>query len=158
MIEVLGSPWLPCLVLIGFAAVARRVRGSWLSPGPLAALVWSVYVSACLLLTDYKIYSSGIWIIALFVFSVLFGTVLAEGLKGRSSRPRRDRTPESETIQISQNRSFHFSLLFAIVALVGCVHLLFVSLDKFSLDLSLLDLLSLGHRWSVVRYQGELEP
>jgi len=54
--------------------------------------------------------------------------------------------------------SFHFSLLVCNRRPGRLVPLLFVSLEKFSLDLSLLDLLSLGHRWSVVRYQGELEP
>ncbi len=159
MLEALGSPWLPCLVLIGLAAAARQVRGSWLSPGPLVALVWAVYVSACLLLTDYEVYASGIWIIALLVFSVLLGTVLSEGLDGSSRRSRPNRTIERETLRVWEDRSLRFSLLFAIVALVGCVHLLFVSLEKFSLDFSLLDLLSLGHLWSVARYsRGELEP
>ena len=158
MLEALSSPWLPCLVLIGLAAAARQVRGSWLSPGPLVALVWAVYVSSCLLLTDYQVYGSGIWIIVLFVFSVLFGTVFSEGLDIRSSPSPPDCTIERETLRIWQNRSSRFSLLFALVALVGCVNLLFVSLDKFSLDFSLLDLLSLGHLWSVARYAGELEP
>lgn len=158
MFEALSSPWLPCLVLIGLAAAARQVRGSWLSPGPLVALVWAIYVSACLLLTDYKVYASGIWIIALFVFSVLFGTVLSEGLDLRSGPSPLDGTVERETLAIWQNRSSRFSLLFALVALVGCVNLLFVSLEKFSLDLSPLSILSLGHLWSVARYDGELEP
>jgi oligosaccharide repeat unit polymerase len=158
MFEALSSPWLPCLVLIGLAVVARRVRGSWLSPGPLVGLVWSVYVGACLLLTDYKVYASGIWIIVLFVFSVLFGTVLSEGLALRSSPSPRDRTSERETPAIWGTRSLRFSLLFAMVAMVGCVHLLFVSVEKFSLDFSLLDMMSLGHLWSVARYRGEVEP
>jgi len=112
-----------------------------------------------LLLTDYKVYASGIWIIGLFVFSVLFGTVLSEGLDLRSSPSLPDRTVKRETLRIWENRSSRFSLLFAMVALVGCVHLLFVSLEKFSLEFSLLDMLSLGHLWSVARYgQGELEP
>jgi len=45
------------------------------------------------------------------------------------------------------------------VALVGCIHLLFVSLEKFSLDFSPLSILSLGRLWSVARYhRGEVEP
>ena len=158
MFEAVSSPWLPCLILIGLAAAARQARGSWLSPGPLVALVWAVYVSACLLLTDYKVYASGIWIIVLFVFSVLFGTVLSEGLGSRPSHPRQDCTIRSETLEMWRIRSRRFSLLFAIVSLVGCVQLLIVSFEKFSLDFSFLDLLSLGNHWSVVRYQGELEP
>jgi len=123
------------------------------------ALVWAAYVSACLLLTDYQVYASGIWIIVLFVFSVLFGTVLSQGLDLRSSSSPKDRTLEHETPQIWQNRSSRFSLLFAVVAMVGCAHLLFVSLEKFSLDFSFLDMLSLGHLWSVARYdRGEVEP
>jgi oligosaccharide repeat unit polymerase len=122
------------------------------------ALVWAVYVGACLLLTDYLVYASGTWVIVLFVFSVLFGTVFSEGLGFRSSPSPPARTIERETLRIWQNRSSRFSLLFAIVGLVGCVQLLIVSFDKFSLDFSLLDILSLGNHWSVVRYEGELEP
>jgi oligosaccharide repeat unit polymerase len=159
MFEALSSPWLPWFFLIALAVVSRRTRGSWLSPGPLVALVWLIYVSACLFLTDYKIYASGIWIIVLFVFSVFFGTVLSEGLDGRSRRSQIDHPIQGETLQLWENRSLRFSMLFAIVGLVGCVHLLFVSLEKFSLDFSLLDILSLGHLWSVARYQrGEVEP
>jgi oligosaccharide repeat unit polymerase len=159
MLETFSSPWLPCLILVGLALIARQARGSWLSPGPLVALVWAVYVSACLLLTDYTVYASGIWVVVLFVFSVQFGTVLSEGLDSRSGHSRQDRTIGRETSGTWENRSLRFSLLFAIVALVGCVHLVFVSLEKFSLDFSLLDMLSLGHLWSVARYErGELEP
>jgi len=159
MFEALSSPWLPCLILIGLAVAGRQVRGSWLSPGPLVALVWASYVSACLLLTDYQVYASGIWIIVLFVFSVLFGTVLSEGLDLRSSSSPADRPGERDKLRIWENRSSRFSLLFAVVAMVGCVHLLFVSLEKFSLDFSFLDMLSLGHLWSVARYdRGEVEP
>ena len=70
-----------------------------------------------------------------------------------------DHPIESETLWLWENRSLRFSLLFALVGLVGCVHLLFVSLEKFSLTFSLLDILSLGHLWSAARYQnGEVEP
>jgi oligosaccharide repeat unit polymerase len=157
MLEALSSPWFPCLALIALAAFARLLRGSWLSPGPLVALVWAVYVGACLLLTDYTVYASGIWIIVLFVFSVLFGTVLSEGMDSRPSHPRREHI-ESSTLRIWQNRSSRYSLLFAIIALVGCIHLLFVSLEKFSLGFSPLSILILGHLWSVARYAGEVEP
>ena len=138
--------------------LARRVRGNWLSPGPLVALVWSIYVGACLLLTDYKVFASGIWIIVLFVFSVLFGTVLSQGLDLRSSSSPPDHAVKRDTPAIWQSRSLRFSLLFALVALVGCVNLLFVSVEKFSLDFSLLDMISVGHLWSVARYDGEVEP
>jgi oligosaccharide repeat unit polymerase len=159
MLDALGSPWLPCLVLIILAAVARQVRGSWLSPGPLIALVWAVYVTACLVLTDYTVYASGIWIVVLFVFSIQFGTVLSEGLDARSTYSGNDCAIGPETLAIWQNRSRRFGLLFAVAGLVGCVHLLFLSLVKFSLDFSLLSMLSLGHLWSVARYQrGEVEP
>ncbi len=158
MLDVLESPWLPCMVLIVLAAATRQVRGSWLSPGPLVAIVWSVYVGACLLLTDYKVYASGIWIIVLLVFSLVFGTILSEGLTS-STRARQKPAMGRETLATWENRSRSFSLLFGVAGLVGCVHLLFVSLEKFSLDFSLLSLLSLGHLWSVARYQrSEVEP
>lgn len=158
MRDALASPWIPTLTLIGLALLARQVKRSWLSPGPLAALIWAIYISACLLLTDYTVYASGVWVVALFVFSVIFGTLLSEGF-GSSDWGR----PESgiskpEMLQAWDKRSLRFSLLFALIAFLGCIRLLFVSFAKFSVDFSLMGLLSLGHQWSVERYSGGLEP
>jgi|SRR5579872_608771 len=158
MSDALASPWIPTITLIGLALVARQVNRSWLSPGPLAALIWAIYISACLLLTDYTIYASGIWVITLFVFSVIFGALLSEGF-GRSPSGRPGSSiSKPEILQIWGKRSLRFSLLFAVIAFIGCIRLLFVSFAKFSLDCSLIGLLSLGHQWSVERYSGGLEP
>jgi oligosaccharide repeat unit polymerase len=157
MFAALSSPWIPSLILIGLALAARQVRGNWLSPAAFIALVWTVYVFACLLLTDYVVHASGIWVIVLFVFSLQFGTVLAEGLAGASYS--KGVIIEPEMLGVWEKRSLKFATIFAIVGLVGCAYLVFFSLEKFSLDFSGWDLLSLGHLWSTARYeQGELEP
>ena len=158
MSDALASPWIPTLTLIGLALVVRQVKRSWLSPGPLVALIWAIYISACLLLTDYTIYASGIWVVALFVFSVIFGTLLSEGFDCSSGGRPQCSISKPEMLRTWERRSLRFSLLFALVAFLGCIRLLFVSFAKFSVDFSLMGLLSLGHQWSVERYSGGLEP
>jgi oligosaccharide repeat unit polymerase len=158
MSDALASPWIPTLTLIGLALVARQLKRSWLSPGPLVALIWAIYMSACLLLTDYTIYASGIWAVALFVFSVIFGALLSEGFDPSTSVRPQCSSSKPEILQAWGRRSLRFSLLFALVAFLGCIRLMFTSFAKFSVDFSLMGLLSLGHQWSVERYSGGLEP
>ncbi|HUA14859.1 MAG TPA: O-antigen polymerase [Verrucomicrobiae bacterium] len=159
MSELFLSPWIPEFVLVLLAGTARALRGSWLSPAALVALIWAFYIAGCLLLTDYQIFPGGIWIIVLFVFSVQFGATLAEGAVKIHQSQTEARRLDLETVELWSRRSFLFTVLFAAVALIGMIHLLLYSFEKYSLGFSLLSLLSLGHLWSVARYQnGELEP
>ena len=158
MAELFSSPWFPTAALIALALVARKIRGSWLSPAAFVALIWAVYVGGCLLLTDYEVYSAGLWLIVLLIFSVQFGTVLSQGLGPNSNDPSEAETHAVSTPLTWSDRSFTFSILFTITAMAGSVYLLIFSLEKFSLGLSLVEVLSLGHLWSVARYAGEVEP
>lgn len=159
MIELFSSPWLPATVLVVLALAARTIRGSWFSPAAFVALMWASYVAGCLLLTDYEVYPAGLWVIVLFVFSVQFGTVLSQGIGANSGQASQASGFDARTLRIWSDRSFTFSVLFTIVAMVGTVHLLIFSLEKYSLGFSPVELLSLGHLWSVARYaNGESEP
>jgi len=146
------------MVLIGLAIAARQMRGSWLSPAAFVGLIWASYVVGCLLLTDYEVYPAGLWVIVLFVFSVQFGTMMTEGVSGNSKGEPGAEDFEGNTLLIWSDRSFTFGVLFALIATAGAVYLLIFSLEKYSLGFSPLELLSLGHLWSVDRYSGEVEP
>ena len=159
MLEALSSPWIPWGVLVGLALIARQLRGNWLSPGAFVALVWAAYVGLCLLLTDYQEYPSGIWMIVLLVFGVQFGTVLSEGVGSEAKQETTNRGADQDYLEELNRRVLLPSILCALVALVGTGYLLFWSLERFDLPFSPLSLLSLGHLWSVARYEhGELEP
>lgn len=153
-----ASPWVPTFVLVILALVSRGLRGSWFSPAPFVSLVWSIYSVACLLLTDYDIYPEGLWVIVLFVFSVQFGTVLSTGLRTVPSVAGGSK-PDDASFEIWSGRSFFFCILFTVIALAGAVHLFVFSMEKYSLGFSFMEVLTLGHLWSVARYdRGEIEP
>jgi oligosaccharide repeat unit polymerase len=158
MFEILSSPWIPVSLLIGLALVARIIRRSWLSPSAFIALIWAVYATGCLLLTDYEVYPLGVWVIVLFVFSVQFGTLLSEGTGAVSQEATQASGFEANTLRVWSDRSLAFTVLFTIVAMAGAIYLLMYSLEKYSLGFSFLELLSLGHLWSVDRYAGDVEP
>ena len=159
MSELLASPWVPTLALWCLAIAARQLRGSWLSPAAFVALIWAIYASGCVWLTDYEILPEGLWVIVLFVFCVQFGAILAQGI---SQGPLNIATPvlvDPLTRERWSGRSFTSSLFLTVVAIAGTTYLLFYSLQKYSLGFSLIDLLSLGNLWSVARYEkGEVEP
>jgi hypothetical protein len=158
MLDILSSPWIPVSCLVGLAMIARTIRGTWLSPAAFVALIWAVYATGCLLLTNYEVYPLGLWVIVLFIFCVQFGTVLAEGMSVIPHRASPTVGFDANTLRVWSVRSLALIVLLTIVALAGTTYLLIYSLEKYSLGFSFLGLLSLGHRWSVDRYAGEVEP
>ncbi len=158
MSEFLASPWLPTSSLIAMALIARIVRGTWLSPAAFIALIWAVYTTGCLLLTDYEVFPVGPWVIVLFVGCVQFGTVLSEGVGAMSRDASQAPSLEVHPSQMWSDRCFKSTALFTLVALAGTIYLLMFSLQKFELGFSFMELLSLGHLWSVARYSGDVEP
>jgi oligosaccharide repeat unit polymerase len=85
--------------------------------------------------------------------------VLAEGLRRPAESIANVELFPPEEAELWSDRAFAFTVLFTIVSMSGTMYLLVFSLQKYSLEFSPVALVSLGHLWSVARYQnGELEP
>jgi oligosaccharide repeat unit polymerase len=156
MFSFLTSPLIPAFFLLLLAVAGRVVSGSWLASGSFGALLWSVFVWVSMLLTDYPIYASAVWVIVLLVFSLQAGAFIGEySVVGMRNRPDY-RTLEFEG---ASDRLVSLSIAFSIIASVGAVYFVFWTFSRFDLPASPVSLLGLGHLWSVQRYEyGELEP
>jgi oligosaccharide repeat unit polymerase len=158
MLSALSSPWIPATLLLLVACGARFLSDSWLAPGAFAALLWSVFVWLSMLATDYGVYASAVWVIVLFVLVLQIGAFIGEeigGGRGNLIRQHRD----ASKIGLPNAVAFRACVACAIVALAGAMYFVFWSFWRFDLPASPISFLSLGHLWSVQRYEyGELEP
>jgi oligosaccharide repeat unit polymerase len=158
MISTFSSPWIPAVLLLVVAGVGRFLTGSWLAPGAFAALFWSVFVWLSMLATDYGIYASAVWVIFLFVLVLQLGAFIGEEVAGGRVRGQIRQDAEASKIG-APTAVVRICVACTIIALAGAMYFVFWSFWRFDLPASPISFLSLGHLWSVQRYEyGELEP
>ena len=157
--NLIASPWIPAVLLILLTCAVRLNSESWLAPSAFAALVWSVFVWISMLVTDYPVCASAVWIIVLFVFVLQLGAFVGEtfagggfgGIAASNAKTSRVETPDCVGLKLCGACT--------IVALAGSLYFVFWSFQRFDLPPSPLSFFGLGHLWSVQRYEyGELEP
>lgn len=153
------SPWFPAILLLLLVCVARFLSDSWLAPGAFAALLWSAFVWVSMLVTDYSIHASAVWLIVLFVFVLLLGAFVGEEVAGgRVGRAVRHDVEASNVTPLNDG-VVRVCVVCTLVALAGALYFIFWSFRRFDLPASPISFLGLGHLWSVQRYEyGELEP
>ena len=147
------------MTLLILACAARLTSQSWLAPGAFAALVWSAFVWASMLVTDYIIYASAIWIIVLFVLVLQLGAFIGERVAGGGFSSIVPADTEASSVGTPNGVVLRICGACTIVALAGSLYFVFWSFQRFDLPASPISFLGLGHLWSVQRYEyGELEP
>ena len=157
MMNSLASPWIPAFVLLCLAVAARLLSRSWLAPSAFAALLWAGFVWISMLVTDYPVFASAIWAIVLFVFAIQLGAFIGEELGGIRVSSLGALDPASR--QSTSVAALYVCVVCSIVALAGSIYFIFWSFSRFDLPPSPFSFLSLGHLWSVQRYEfGEIEP
>jgi hypothetical protein len=156
VIEALGSSWLAYAVLV-VATVACRLRcGSWFAPAAYVGLIWSFFIGVSLLVVEYPIPRSGLWMLVLFIVTIQLGALIVHQLQPRvraSDRP--GWAGEFESLIVPCRR---YGAACAAVALAGCVYFLFASLERFGLPFTWIGVLGVGARWTLLRYTDVLEP
>ncbi len=156
--NLIASPWVPAVLLILLACVSRLLSNSWLAPAAFAALLWSVFVWVSMLVTDYSIHASAIWVTVLFVFVLLLGAFVGEEVASRRVGGIVRRDVEARSVGLSK-AIVSVCAACTLVALAGALYFIFWSFSRFDLPASPISFLGLGHLWSVQRYEyGELEP
>ena len=155
MIDTLGSPWLAYAVLVIVTSVSRMRCGSWFAPAAFVGLVWSFFTGASLLIVDYPIPGRGLWMLVVLIVAMQLGALIAHEL----------RTPRYVSFQAPLGafeslvtRSWWWGLACTAVALVGCVHLWLLSLERFDLPFTPLAVIEVGARWTLLRNDEILEP
>jgi oligosaccharide repeat unit polymerase len=139
--EILSSAWLPEIVLVFLALIARAFQGSWLAPSAFAPAVWSVFIALPLLALSDRVSSASVWAIVSIVFSLQIGSLIMENI---TPVQRMVEPFESSVEQVFIRRAVRYSILFTSMALLGSLVYAADSLRRFDLSLSLESFLSLG--------------
>ena len=92
--------FIPALLMVLLAILARVYGRSWLEPGAFFALMWTIFVLAPLVLApDYYVWSGGVWWILVTVLTVCSGSWTAAVMLRRRTRKKSDieREPEDRS-------------------------------------------------------------
>jgi hypothetical protein len=109
-----------------------------------------------MLVTDYPVFASALWVIVLFVFVLQAGEFIGASFADGGTRAV---AREGEALAVPTAVALRLCVFCSLLALAGAVYFAFWSLGRFDLPISPLSFISLGHLWSVQRYEyGELEP
>lgn len=156
MIDTIGSPWLAYAVLVIVTAMARLRCGSWFAPAAFVGLVWSFFAGASLLVVDYTVPGRGMWMLVLLILAIQLGALIAHELQPRSATSiHPDWHDAFDSLIVPCRR---YAVLCTAVAMAGCIYFLFTSLQEFDLPLTPIGVLSVGARWSLLRYDDAFEP
>ena len=156
MIEALGSPWLAYTVLVVVAAVSRIRCRSWFAPAAFVGMVWVFYTGASLTIADYPLPGRGLWMLVVLVVSIQLGALVAHELRPRSNAVINCDSSHRMSSLVDPCR--RYGVICTIVALLGCVYFLFISLKEFDLEFTPLGVLEVGARWTLLRYDDAVEP
>jgi oligosaccharide repeat unit polymerase len=156
VIEIFASSWLAYAILVIVTAVSRLRCGSWFAPAAYVGLIWSFFIGVSLLVVDYPIPRSGLWMLVLLIVTIQLGALIVHQIQPRirtSGRP--GWVGEFESLIVPCRR---YGVICAAVALAGCVYFLFTSLEQFGLPFTWIGVLGVGARWTLLRYTDVLEP
>src|SRR3989442_6361294 len=93
MIHLLGSPWIPAVLLLLLTCGAGLSSESWLAPSAFVGLAWSTYILVPLLAApEFPMPSLGVWLLLSLVLSIQVGAWLTAG-GGRHSQEIRVAAP-----------------------------------------------------------------
>jgi oligosaccharide repeat unit polymerase len=143
-------------VLAVVTAVARLLCESWFAPAAFVGLVWSFFIGVSLLVVEYPIPGSGLWMLVLLIIAIQLGALIVHQLRPRARASNRPGSVDVLDSLIIPCR--RYGLLCTAVALAGCVYFLFTSLEQFGLPLTWIGVLEVGARWTLMRYDDVLEP
>ena len=78
MLEMLGSAWIPDVILLGATAFFCLRNGSWFAPSSFLGLYWFGLLTASLLAMDHPVPGLGIWVLVSLVVAVQVGSAMTE--------------------------------------------------------------------------------
>jgi len=156
MIDTIGSPWLAYAVLVIVTVAARLRCASWFAPAAFVGMVWSFFTGASLCIADYPIPGRGLWMLVVLIVAMQLGALLAHELQPqRRAATGPDWQNALDSLIVPCRR---YALVCGTIALAGCVHLLFSSLNEFGLPLTPVGVLEVGAKWTLLRYDDVFEP
>lgn len=151
----LDSPWPPVALLVAVTLYMRIKSNCWYAPSTFLGLMWSVYLVAALSLLPFPETSVGIWILVTLVIVTQLAAGLGEvNLQMPSSVGGRERLLSEDL----QGRLQRVCFVLILVALLGSAYFIWSSFQRFELPPSFASFLRIGGLWTLLRYQGVVDP
>lgn len=155
MFDLIASPWLPVALLVAVTAASRFRCGSWFAPAAFTGLVWTFFIIASLLASDYALPGRGLWVLVILVLAIQVSALVAHEIRSGLVHADLSARPDADPIV---RRCQMYGLICTLVALGGCCYFLFMSLEEFGLPFTPIGILEVGARWTLLRYDGAAEP
>ena len=154
-LDILGSSWVPVLLLLMLTLYCRTQVGSWFVPSSFFGLFWFFFLVASLLAVDHRVPGLGMWVLVSLIAAVQLGSMLGE------TRKKEKQVSLTEGVQLQHMmrlRVLQGCVFLTLAAMAGIVYLVSQSLDLFRLSFSFISLVQMAARWTLLRYAGFTDP
>ena len=158
--DLAGSAWVPVLLLLGFTVYLRVRAGNWFVPGPFFGGLWFCFLVGSLMAVEHRVPGLGTWVLVALVAAVQIGSILGESQpleKERQPSP----TAWAERVQLQRLIRLHAwraALVLTVVAMAGVIYFAWYSMDLFQQPVSFVSLIPMAAKWTLLRYDGFLDP
>lgn len=162
--DLLASAWVPVFLLLGLTLYLRSRVRSWLVPSAFFGLLWVCFLAASLLAVDHRVPGLGTWVLAALIAAVQIGSMLGEFRlpeleKENKRQPTSTAWSERSAIEKrTRTRALHASTLLTLAAMGGLTYFAWYSLELFQQPVSLVSLIQMAAKWTILRYDGFLDP
>ena len=139
----------PVITILASALMARKITGTWLSPGSFFAISWSFFLIVPLLFApEFKVDLLGIWFIAILSMACAAGSVIAY------KPPSIDSLVSNEPNKTNPSHLFRPLWVLILISFGGVILLLRHALDTYNFGYYSMGWVSIPNLIAVDRYSG----
>jgi len=139
----------PVITILASALMARKITGTWLSPGSFFAISWSFFLIVPLLFApEFKVDLLGIWFIAILSMACAAGSVIAY------KPPSIDSLVSNEPNKTNPSHLFHPLWVLILISFGGVILLFRHALDTYNFGYYSMGWVSIPNLIAVDRYSG----
>ena len=139
----------PVITILASALMARKITGTWLSPGSFFAISWSFFLIVPLLFApEFKVDLLGIWFIAILSMACAAGSVIAY------KPPSIDSLVSNEPNKTNSSHLFRPLWVLILISFGGVILLFRHALDTYNFGYYSMGWVSIPNLIAVDRYSG----
>lgn len=139
----------PVITILASALMARKITGTWLSPGSFFAISWSFFLIVPLLFApEFKVDLLGIWFIAILSMACAAGSVIAY------KPPSIDSLVSNEPNKTNPSHLFRPLWVLILISFGGVILLFRHALDTYNFGYYSMGWVSIPNLIAVDRYSG----
>lgn len=151
--ELLGSAWIPDLLLAAVTLHFRMRNGSWLAPSSFMGMYWFGNLTGSLLAVDHRVPALGTWVLVSLIATVQSGSAMVE-MDTPSPRPER----ELGLADSIQSRISTACMAFLLIGIFACIYFVWLTLNLFKEEITFVSVLQMAAKWTFLRYDGFSDP